>query len=168
MDRRSFLALLASTLLPTDVLAVPAARLMFVHGRGQAGLHVADLQTAWLAALSEGFQAIGKAMPSDLQVEFPFYGDILQDFVTQANLPTTSEIISRGGPPNDEFLAFQSEVAQAICQQIGVPDDQVLAEYGNNPKPRGPLNWDWVQGDPARYRPLRRRPQCRCHRTVHS
>jgi len=145
IHRRSALAFLASSLVPEATSAAPITRLLFVHGRGQAGLKVADLQAAWLAALAEGFQAIGKPMPRDLQVDFPFYGDILERFVTQASLPTTSEVVSRGGTPNNELLAFQNDVAQSIRQQLGVPDDQVLAEYGNNPKPRGPLNWEWVQ-----------------------
>jgi hypothetical protein len=120
------------------------ARLLFVHGRGQAGLKTADLQSAWLSALVKGAQALGKELPANLEVAFPYYGDVLDDFVKRANLPLTSEVITRGGQPNDNFLAFQADVAQALRVQAGVTDDQVLSEYGNNPKPRGPLNWEWV------------------------
>ena len=40
---------------------------------------------------------------------------------------------------------LQAQVAEAIRQQAGISEEQVDAEYGANPAPRGPLNWAWVQ-----------------------
>src|ERR1700730_4932348 len=72
-------------------------RLLFVHGRGQAGLKPTDLQAAWLKALAEGAQALGKVVPADVEAAFPYYGDALEDFVRQANLPLTADVVARGG-----------------------------------------------------------------------
>jgi hypothetical protein len=116
-----------------------------VHGRGQAGLKRADLQAAWVKALAEGAQALGKVVPADIEVAFPYYGDVLENFVKRSNLPLTADVVARGGQPNDDFLAFEADVAQSLRAQAGITDDQVLSEYGNNPRPRGPLNWEWVQ-----------------------
>ena len=116
-----------------------------MHGRGQAGLQVADLQAEWLSALAEGAQALGRRLPQGLDVAFPFYGDALEEiFVKRSNLPSTSDVIARGGQPDDDFLAFQAEVAQSMRAGAGVTDEQILTEYGDNPKQRGPLNWEWV------------------------
>ena len=115
-----------------------------MHGRGQAGLQVANLQAEWLSALAEGAQALGRRLPQGLDVAFPFYGDALEDFVKRSNLPLTSDVIARGGQPDDDFLAFQAEVAQSMRAGAGVTDEQILTEYGDNPKQRGPLNWEWV------------------------
>lgn len=147
IDRRRLNALLVAAIL-TGVAPSRAAedqvRLVFVHGRGQSGLNAVDLQAAWLSALAEGAQGLGRRLPAALDVAFPFYGDALEDFVKRSNLPLTSEVIARGGQPDDDFLAFQAEVAQSLRARAGVTDEQILTEYGDNPRQRGPLNWEWV------------------------
>lgn len=119
-------------------------RLVLVHGRGQQGLDPSALQADWIRALAEGARSIGKTLPPRLNVAFPFYGDVLANFVKQANLPLTKDVIARGGQPNDDFLAFEADVAETLRKQTGVSDQEVLSQYGTNPKPRGPLNWEWV------------------------
>jgi hypothetical protein len=99
----------------------------------------------WLDALTEGAEALGRTIPDGIAVEFPFYGDVLDEFARQSEIPLVSDIHSRGSGAQDEFLAFQAEVAEEIRRRSGVTDAQVDAEYGANPKPRGPLNWEWVQ-----------------------
>jgi len=147
IDRRRLNALFVAAIL-SGVAPSRAAgdqvRLVFVHGRGQAGLNAADLQAAWLSALAEGAQPLGRGLPAGLDIAFPFYGDVLEDFVKRSNLPLTSDVIARGGQPDDDFLAFQAEVAQSLRTGAGVTDEQILTEYGDNPKQRGPLNWEWV------------------------
>ncbi len=76
---------------------------------------------------------------------FPYYGDKLDGLTRQFDIPLTSDVRARGGGPLDEeFLVFQAEVAEAVRLRAGVTDEQVDAEYGPNPRPRGPLNWEWV------------------------
>jgi hypothetical protein len=122
-----------------------STRLLFVHGRGQQGLDPVQLKSEWLATLKTGAAAAGRAMPDDVDVAFPFYGDTLDTFTRQFDIPLTSDMQSRGSPLDDEFLVFQAEFAEAVRQRAGVTDAQIDAEYGDNPQPRGPLNWSWVQ-----------------------
>lgn len=124
--------------------ATPVRRLVFIHGRGQQGLDPDTLKSNWLAALRRGADSLGRTLPNDLEVAFPFYGDVLDNFAKDFDIPLASEIQARG-QVNEEFLVFQAEFAEAIRQQAGVTDAQVDTEYGNNPNPRGPLNWQWVQ-----------------------
>jgi hypothetical protein len=144
-DRRQFIALASAALAALGTLPASAAtppRLVLVHGRSQQGLDPVALKTEWMNTLKSGAEASGKSLPADLEVAFPYYGDKLDELSRDSDVPL---IPTRGGPAEDEFLAFQAEVAESIRQSAGVTDAQVDAEYGTNPKPRGPLNWDWVQ-----------------------
>ena len=148
IDRRSALALMslgaAMAVLSPARSAVPL-RLVLVHGRGQQGLDPDKLKSEWLNALHQGASAVGRTLPNTVTVTFPYYGDRLQKFVEEFNLPLASEIHTKGSPDQDEYLAFQAQVAEAVRERSGVTDEQVDLEYGPNPKPKGPLNWEWVQ-----------------------
>lgn len=98
-----------------------------------------------MEALSTTLALKKLTIPNEVVVEFPYYGDVLDEFVRQSNLPVASEIKSRGNDQQDEFLAFQAQVANELAEKAGVTDAEIDAEYGNNPKARGPLNWEWVQ-----------------------
>jgi hypothetical protein len=120
-------------------------RLVFIHGRGQEGRNAERLKSEWIATLRRGTATLGRELPEGLEVSLPFYGDKLDEFARQMEIPLTSDIQTRGSPVNNEFLAFQAEVAEVMRQRAGVTDAQVDAEYGPNPKPKGPQNWEWVQ-----------------------
>lgn len=122
-----------------------ATRLVFVHGRDKQGKDPEILKLEWLDAMDQGVQKRGRALPREIEVAFPYYGDALENFTQQFGVPLTSDIQTKGGVADDEFLGFQAEVAEALRQSAGITDAQVDAEYGPNPKPKGPLNWEWVQ-----------------------
>lgn len=145
--RRALACSLAATLAAVRQAAGTdrTVELLFVHGRGQAGLDPASLKTAWMKALEEGAKSTNKPIPARVNVAFPFYGDVLESFVKQADLPLRPDVVSRGSQPNDDFLAFEADVVQSLRTKARITDDQILSEYGNNPQPRGPLNWAWVQ-----------------------
>jgi len=152
IERRDFLrcalaVAVSGTFYPKQAKAsaIKTKKLVFVHGRGQAGKDATALRAEWLEALRRGAKDLGKAIPGDVDVVFPFYGDTLDELTRQSAIPLTSDIHARGRPDDDEFLAFQAEFAEALRQRAGVTDAEVDAEYGANPKPRGPLNWEWVQ-----------------------
>jgi hypothetical protein len=147
LDRREFLAAAsAGALLGVHAAAATGPlRLVFVHGRGQGGLDPAELKSQWLAALRQGAQAAGRTLPNPIEVALPYYGDTLDKFAREFAIPLTSEVQTRGNQLDDEFLVFQADVAEVLRQRAGVTDAQVDDEYGPNPKPRGPLNWEWVQ-----------------------
>lgn len=120
-------------------------RLVLVHGRAQEGRSEAEIRTEWLAALARGAARLGRTLPAALEVALPFYGDTLDGFARAFDLPLTTDIKTRGGAFDAEFLEFQAAVAEALRQRAGVSEAAVDAEYGPNPKPRGPQNWEWVQ-----------------------
>lgn len=120
-------------------------KLVLVHGRSQQGKDPVKLKATWLEALELGADKQGVSLPPDLDVAFPYYGDALDEVTRQYNLPLTSDIQTRGASVDTEFLEFQAEIAEALRQQSGITDEQVNLEYGDNPKERGPQNWEWVQ-----------------------
>lgn len=120
-------------------------KLLLVHGRSQQGKDPEALKAAWLEALRRGAEKSKRALPQNINVAFPFYGDVLDDFAKQYEIPLTSDIQTKGSAVDNEFLAFQAEIAEAIRNRAGISDDQVNSEYGPNPKPKGPQNWEWVQ-----------------------
>ncbi|MCU7843911.1 MAG: lipase family protein [Candidatus Thiodiazotropha sp. (ex Monitilora ramsayi)] len=149
ISRRSLLlssfGLVLVALSPTTIATTPR-RLVFVHGRSQQGKDPEVLKKTWFDALKKGAETAGLEIPADLEVAFPFYGDVLDEFTQQMNLPLTTDIQARGeGVINEDFLLFQAEMAEALRQQSGITDEQINLEYGDNIKQKGPLNWEWVQ-----------------------
>jgi hypothetical protein len=148
-DRRELLILASATAVMSVVStasSTPAQiRLVLVHGRDQQGKDPALLKSDWINALHKGAQAFGGSLPTDLDVRFPYYGDKIAKFAQDFEIPLTSEIHTKGGPLQDEFLVFQAQVAESLRERAGISDAEVDLEYGPNPKPRGPLNWEWVQ-----------------------
>jgi hypothetical protein len=121
-------------------------RLIFVHGRSQQGRDSAALmQSEWAAALREGARKLGRALPIDLEIVLPYYGDKLDWFITEEKAPLASDIQSRVEPGDREFVVFQAKIAEELRVKAHITDDQVNAEYGANRMPRGPLNRWWVQ-----------------------
>jgi hypothetical protein len=120
-------------------------RLIFIHGRSQQGRDPDVLKREWLEALQKGLQRAGLTMPANVGVFLPFYGDRLDAFAREAEVPLTEDLRTKGGEPDADFLAFEAELAEALRERAGITDDQVNTAYGDNPKPKGPQNWEWVQ-----------------------
>lgn len=125
--------------------ATRASKLLLVHGRGQEGQDPALLKSEWIEALNRGADKLGLALPGGIDVAFPYYGDTLDNFARQLDIPLASDIQARGEVGDNNFLEFQAKFADDVRQSAGITDAQVDAEYGPNPKPKGPLNWEWVQ-----------------------
>jgi hypothetical protein len=149
MNRRELMLFAVAGL--TTRMAWPAhadekypVRLVFVHGRSQQGKDSDQLRATWIKTLHDGAQKLGRTLPDKLDVAFPFYGNTLDDFARRLEIPLTADIRAKGATPNDEFLLFEAEIAEAMRQRAGVTDAQVDQEYGPNPKEKGPLNWEWV------------------------
>jgi hypothetical protein len=135
-----------SALVPTVLAQTKAKRLLLVHGRAQQGKDPVVLKKEWISALTLGAKAAGLALPNGLDVAFPYYGDALDKFTREYDIPLTSDIQAKGRDSIDEnFLVFQAQVAEEVRQKAGVTETQVDSEYGANPREKGPLNWEWVQ-----------------------
>jgi hypothetical protein len=120
-------------------------KLVMVHGRNQQGKNPAQLQQEWETALKTGLQKQGLHLPAELEISFPFYGDRLGGFAAQWDIPLSEDITAKGGNVDAEYLKFRAELVEAMRQRAGITQAQVDAEYGDNPKPKGPQNWEWVQ-----------------------
>ena len=120
-------------------------RLVFIHGRAQENRSPIMLKEAWLAALQRGGHANRLTLPTIVDVSFPYYGDELAKLSAESNVPLTSEPHPKGALDDDGFLEFQFQIADEIRKGANVSDEQVEAELGPQPTPKGPLNWGWVQ-----------------------
>ncbi len=150
MNRRELLTIAGAGLATSMLSKVHAAdphpvRLVLVHGRSQQGLNPVELQAIWLETLRRGASKINRTLPEQLDVAFPYYGDKLDEFAQQFNLPLTTDIQAKGSPVNTYFLNFQAEVAEEMRRGAGITDAQVQEEFGPNTTERGPQNWAWVQ-----------------------
>jgi hypothetical protein len=149
MNRRDLIELASALALGSALADVPAqaaeqdaSRLLLVHGRAQQGRDPLSIKKEWLDALGLG---MGRPLAPGVDVELPYYGDVLDDFTRQMEIPLASDMQARGSEAQDEFLIFQAEMAEDIRKAAGITDAQIDAEYGNDPREKGPLNWKWVQ-----------------------
>lgn len=124
---------------------IRATRLLLVHGRSQEGKDPRALKATWLAALNEGASKSGLSLSASVNVAFPFYGDVLDEFVRESQLPLPEDIRTKGGGDNNDYLQFKAEMAEAMRAGAAVSDQEIEQAYGNNPKEKGPQNWEWVQ-----------------------
>ncbi len=147
INRRTFLTLASAIacMRGIDAGAAVPLRLVFIHGRSQQGMDPVVLKKTWSEALVSALAIQNLNLPTSLDIEFPYYGDALDKFVSQSKIQVASQVHARGSDQQDDFLAFQAQVANELVVNAGVTDAQIDAEYGNNPKTRGPLNWEWVQ-----------------------
>ena len=150
MNRRELLTIAGAGLATSMLSGARAAdphpvRLVLVHGRSQQGHNPAELQSIWLETLRRGAAKINRALPEQLDVAFPFYGDKLDEFARQFGLPSTTDIQAKGSSVNTDFLAFQADVAEEMRRRAGITDAQVQEEFGTSTMERGPQNWAWVQ-----------------------
>ena len=100
LDRRtfleSFLISVAAQLGSSSLRANTPLRLVLVHGRRQQGLDPAELRSKWLRALNRGAQKLGRSIPDDIDVAFPYYGDVLDKLAREYDIPLSSHIQARG------------------------------------------------------------------------
>jgi hypothetical protein len=144
VDRRNLLTSISVATICSALSSSPAfaaaKRLLFVHGRSQQGRDPEEIKSEWLGALKKGAEANGKTVPGNIEIALPFFGDTLDEFARQLEVPLTSDIHEKGGESVDEFLLFQAQLADEVRKRAGVTDAQIDAEYGQNPKEKGPLS----------------------------
>ncbi|HRI21892.1 MAG TPA: hypothetical protein PLA68_13110, partial [Panacibacter sp.] len=80
-----------------------------------------------------------------LEIEFPFYGDLLDELVRQSRLPDTMEKAIARGPGSAPDLEFFNDFLTELAHNEGVADSDILNQFVGDPRERGPLNWEWVQ-----------------------
>jgi hypothetical protein len=124
-------------------------RLLLVHGRSQGGKNPVMLAAEWRRALGLGVAAIGKTLPGGLEVDFPFYGNALDEFTAQFDLAADEVATKKGVGGADEFADFAKEIAEEAKEAKGILDEHVradmVARHGPQAVTKGPENWEWVQ-----------------------
>lgn len=119
-------------------------RLLLIHGRAQEGKSSKIIQDEWMDALKRGVATAGLALPDDLEIDVPFYGDELLKQLQRYNLPPADGAATRGQIA-DEYAAFLEDVAIQLSRDDKVTHREIEDEMGPVPQPRGPQNWEWVQ-----------------------
>lgn len=121
-------------------------RLLFVHGRSQGGKNPETLKAVWLEALGKGLHRAGLKLLSNVEVAFPFYGDLLDKFAADFELPADPAVVPKGSPVFNDYAAFRAEVAEEMRKRANLSDAEVRAEAGEElPTEKGVQNWAWVQ-----------------------
>lgn len=121
-------------------------RILFVHGIAQGGKDRAQLEKVWVETLQEGFDQAGKPWPKDLAVDFPFYGDVLDAFVREEDLPRPDDVLAKGAGGNDEFEVFTQAALDEMQQDGPVTEAEVQAQMDPaTSQEKGIQNWGWVR-----------------------
>jgi hypothetical protein len=120
-------------------------RLLLVHGRSQGGKDPIKLKAEWLGALNEGLEKSGLRLGNHVTIDFPFYGNRLDEFVRAFDLPADPAVVPKGSPVFDEYAAFRAEIAVEMKNRRGISDAEIQAEYDPAVKDKGLENWEWVQ-----------------------
>lgn len=121
-------------------------RILMIHGRAQGGKKPDELRAIWIKTLTKGFQNAGLAFPHDVEIDFPFYGDLLDQYTAQAKLPTPQEVVAKGPGQNRAFEQFMQSALEEMKSRARISDDEVSAEMGDNAtQEKGVQNWGWVQ-----------------------
>jgi len=121
-------------------------RILMIHGRSQGGKDPVELKEVWIDTLKKGFAAAGLPSPDSLSIDFPFYGDKLDGFTAQANLPTPQDVNAKGSGKNRQFEEFMQSALGQMKERSAISDDEVEAELDPTaPQEKGVQNWNWVQ-----------------------
>lgn len=119
--------------------------LLLIHGIAQGGKDPKELERLWLDALAKGLSKAGLTLPDGVNVLFPYYGDVLDDFVARFDLPTGDAVTAKGGAVPSDYAAFRAQVAEDMRTKNNISIEEVSAEAGPaGAAEKGPQNWPWV------------------------
>ncbi|MCC7052477.1 MAG: hypothetical protein IT355_04365 [Gemmatimonadaceae bacterium] len=117
-----------------------------IHGRSQGGKIANELKATWTKTLQEGFSACNATWPQTVQVDFPYYADLLDDFAARAGLPSTGDVAAKGPGQNVKYEQFMQSALDELQANAEISDAEVQAQVPDGvPQQKGPQNWWWVQ-----------------------
>jgi hypothetical protein len=121
-------------------------QLLFVHGRAQQHKDALALKREWIAALHEGLEKNGLALPiSEDAIRFPYYGQTLFDLVSGVAPDRVTEVILKGANADHDERAFMREVIQEVKQKANVSDQMVADVAGREVIVKGWQDWEWLR-----------------------
>ena len=119
-------------------------KLVLIHGRDQQGKDCAELKRAWLSALEVGLSNAGLPALDTQQIEFPYYGDLLERLVREIDAPLVADVLSKGGEADAGEADFRGRLLEELARSAGITSAEIDAAYDGAVKEKGPLNWKWV------------------------
>ena len=123
-------------------------KLILIHGRAQEDYEEQALKQKWIATLNEGLAKSGLSLPSGVQIEFPYYGKLLDQLVQDAKTaPKDTSDAHRSGQVYEE--AKEIEFVEAMLGEMAMNIEATRAEKAelkkSIEKDRGLLNWEPLQ-----------------------
>jgi hypothetical protein len=124
-------------------------RLIFVHGIAQQGKDPYQLKQLWSEVLQDNLQLAGAALPANVEIGFPFYGDVLFHLTAQLAQPQPLGGKMKGSAqslpiPSSWADADRLELALELASNAGVSRQQIEARLPPQVREKGPLQWEWV------------------------
>lgn len=123
-------------------------KIIFIHGRAQEEFEELALKQTWIDTLNEGLLKSGLYLPSNVKVEFPYYGKLLKGLVddyiaekeesTKSLAPITPEEMAE----TEFFQDFLTEMAQKSDLSAEEKADIIAIKEESS---KGFLNWEPVQ-----------------------
>ncbi len=117
-------------------------KLFLIHGRAQEGKNPEELKSFWMDALKKGLKKNDLVFPNDVEVIFPYYGDLLNESVL-AQGSNIENLLERGNGSNLN-LDFFNNFLMDLSSNAEINESNIIKNYDGNLKERGPLNWEWV------------------------
>jgi hypothetical protein len=119
-------------------------RLILIHGRAQQRKDPNQLQTEWENAWRSGLDAADLAFPDDVHIEFPYFGDHLDQLIQKIEAPFIVDVLTRGEAIDDATKRLQAELMLEMAQAAGIPDSTVQSYLDQPVLERGIENSAWV------------------------
>lgn len=119
-------------------------KLVFIHGRAQAGRSAAEIRDQWLPGLRQGLANAGVAIDPFPTLEVPFYGDELER-LTEASDTYAASVVTRGAPPTDTVDPLTAAMVLQMAKRAGIEPTEVYDEEDLSVVERGPDRWEWVR-----------------------
>ena len=125
-------------------------KLIFIHGRAQEEFEELELKKTWIDTLNEGLKKSNLTLPTDVQIEFPYYGKLLKKLVDNLNNPSAAEEeVTRGfsqeAPSEFKQIEFFQEFLTEMAHKTDLTPDERAELLDNSEATRGFLNWEPVQ-----------------------
>lgn len=125
-------------------------KLILIHGRAQEKFDPEDLKPKWIASLQAGLAKSGLQLPSNVTIEFPYYGKLLDELAQTASAQPLPKEGERGygftGVNSEEEVAFYTALLGEIAAHSAVTlAEKVEVENIIEVHRSGPLNWEPVQ-----------------------
>lgn len=121
-------------------------KIIFIHGRSQAGKNPLTLKNTWKQALITGLNKSNLQLPSTVEFEMPFYGNVLEQLTTASKEKSSMQyFIKKGADGGNNDAVFFYNFLLEIAEHHQIQEAEILDDYTGDAIERGPLNWEWVQ-----------------------